>query len=466
MENSVPQPPPQVQPPAPPFQTTAAPTFPLFNPHGGFYQQPFPAVAPPFAFAPIGQSVAPAPVQGPWTYTGPSAAPTQGGGQYNADYGRGNGSFQSRAFFTREHADFIEKLKLKDAVEEARKKDREDIMRLRGFGWEIEKPGEKEKWRERESESEKAKVENRGKSKKHVGKDKGKGKVMDNAKEDEMKKWVASNFGGSLRMLSEKMEEVERNSKLKEAELEELKLLRVEKELRELRENSSSEKRKRDTMSPAKPGKGKVRSRSCLLKKGGRGKSTKSVEVSSDEDGKEKDDVVQNLSRTMEGSMSRNKEVSELRDLIKELLAAKGRDASSSNTGGEPEVGNAVVGRGQGEQNGKKVDSDEKLGTNEKRKDKEEGSLGLYFKDRIIYYDAMHYTEVQELCKKKGIPYKRKEAGVWELARLDFEVLLKLDAPDEKDEESEERKSEEEVENSESNSCSEEETQQDDIAGN
>ncbi|GBG64178.1 hypothetical protein CBR_g40878 [Chara braunii] len=300
MENSVPQPPPQVQPPVPPYPVAAALPFPPFQPHGGFYQQPFPAVTPPFGFAPMAQSVAPAPAQGPWTYAGSNSALAQGGGQFNNGYGRGNGGYQPRAFFTREHADFIEKLKLKDVVEEARKKDLEEITRLKGLGWEIEKP--KAKGKEKEVEIERAQGDKKGMSKKQVGKDKGKEKVADEGKEDAMKKWVASNFGGSLRILSEKMDEVERKSKLRDAELEELKILRAEKELRELRENSSSEKRKRETVSPTKLRRGKSRSRSGLLKKGGKGENTKPVEVSSDEEGKEKDAVVQNLSRKMEGS--------------------------------------------------------------------------------------------------------------------------------------------------------------------
>ncbi|GBG91690.1 hypothetical protein CBR_g53504 [Chara braunii] len=253
-----------------------------------------------------------------------------------------------------------------------------------------------------------------------------------------MKKWLATNFGGSLKILSEKLEEVDKKSKLKDDELEELKLLRAEKELRELRENSSSEKRKRE--SPSHPLKGKVRSRSVLLRKKGKEQTLKPVLLSSDEEGKgtERDGVVQNLSGKLDGSAGGTKDLAELKVLLKELLV--GKAACSSNVTAGQEVKQDEEGLGRGEQDGDAdVPHKVAVGTDKNEDgEKEEGSLGLYFKDRVIYYDAMHYTEIQALCKKKGISYKRKEGGVWELARLDFEVLLKLEKTEKKDEEEEE----------------------------
>ncbi|GBG74665.1 hypothetical protein CBR_g19073 [Chara braunii] len=435
MENTTPQPP-QAQPPMPPFQSAVAPPIPLFQ---SFYPNPFPApqsfpnATPQYAF-PMSHGLNTATAN--WAIGGPTSVPAQAGGQFSRGDGRGNGSYQPHAFFTREHANFIEKLKLKDAVEEARKKDLEEIARLRGLGWEVEEQ------KGRVPDTEKEKSQGKGKNKKQGGKHRGREKVDEAGKEDEMKKWVATNFGGSLRILSEKLEEVEKKSSLEVAELEELKLLRAEKELRELRENSSSEKRKRDIASPAKR-KRKVRSRSKLLRKAGRGGNAKYVEVSSDDDSKGQDAVVQNLSR---------------------IACSKGRDASSSNTGGTQGAMKVAIGMEQADQKGEAGPSGEK---SEKGKGKEEGGLGMYFKDRVVYYDAMHHTEIPELCKKKGVPYKCKEAGVWELARLDFEVLLKIEnAVDEKEEIDDEKGDEGSKDSSESSSSSDEEAQDDDIAGN
>ncbi|GBG74127.1 hypothetical protein CBR_g17838 [Chara braunii] len=216
--------------------------------------------------------------------------------------------------------------------------------------------------------------------------------------------------------------------------MEELKMLRAEKELRELRESSSNEKRKRDT-TPIRPKGGKVRSRTGLLKKGGRVKTPKPVEVSSDEGSKEKDAVVQNLDGKLGESGGNMKEVLVLKDLIQELLAAKGKDHDSCNTGDDGKKTEKKLGKTEhGGLTAEKVEGHEELepGT-AKESGKDDLAPDLYFRDRVVYYDAMHYTEIQTLCKKKGIAYKKKEAGVWELARLDFEVLQKLEKSEEEE---------------------------------
>ncbi|GBG77799.1 hypothetical protein CBR_g25730 [Chara braunii] len=202
---------------------------------------------------------------------------TGGNGYYNQGFGRGNGSNyqQPRAFFTREQVDFLEKLKLKDAVDEARKKDLEEIARLKAI--------------KEESEKRKEKVE-----------------------------------------------------------------------------------------------------------------------------------------RPSAGN-----------------LDAKGKEASCSNSEGNQDGEKRADALDEGGE-GKKVTTEGDEGM-AKGTRKEECTLGLYFKDRVVYYDAMHYTEIQEMCKKRGVTYRRKEAGVWELARLDFEVLLKMEKPAEKEADTDSKTSKEEA---------------------
>ncbi|GBG76732.1 hypothetical protein CBR_g22950 [Chara braunii] len=280
-------------------------------------------------------------------------------------------------------------------------------------------------------------------------------------KEESMKKWVAENFGNSLRILMAKLEDVEKKSKLKEGELEELKMLRMEKGLRELRESSSSVKRKRERASPARVGNNKTRSRISELRRRSRGK--KPLEIPSDGSGKERDAVVQDLEANMEDSVSGLKEVAQLKDLLLEILAAKGKKNSGSGKGTKQDE----------DKESEKADSHEEERTEREGEGEPNGktgdcTLGLYFKDRVIYYDAMHYTKVQELCKQRGVAYKRKEAGVWELARLDFEVLMKTENKEEK-KEAEVNESEEEthVSDNSSNSNSDRKSEEeDDIAGN
>ncbi|GBG71359.1 hypothetical protein CBR_g8778 [Chara braunii] len=214
--------------------------------------------------------------------------------------------------------------------------------------------------------------------------------------------------------------------------------------------------------SPGRPRVGKVRSRSGLLRKGEKKKTP--VEVSSDN--AEKDAVVQNLKGKLEGSGGNLEEVLVLKDLIEELLAAKSVARSSSGGIGMSMKGNEKQGEPEKGEKAKDVaekneEPDLAMG---KETGKEDLASGLYFKDRVVYYCAMHYTEIQPLCKKKDIPYKKKDGGVWELARLNFEVLQKLEDQKEESNTTDNETSEDSSEH-ESNSESEKDSGQNDIAG-
>ncbi|GBG76508.1 hypothetical protein CBR_g22256 [Chara braunii] len=362
-----------------------------------------------------------------------------------------------RAFFTREHVDFIDKLKFKEALEEAVKKEREELERLRGSAKEGDNSKEKGK------EIEKSKAKEAGKKQGGREKDKGKGKMVDDGKEDAMKKWVGENFGNSLRILSEKLEEVDRRSKLNDGELEELKMLRVEKELRELRENSSSEKKRKMSISPLKPRAGKVKSRSGLLKKNSRGAAREHVVVSSDDESKGRDAVVQNLSSRLDApGVSKPSELTEIKDLLKVVLAGKGQGVANA---GASFGSNAEGKKDSGQANGlaKDAGTEKELGK-EKEGGCDEESLGLYYKDRVVHYDSLHYTEVQLLCKSRGLTYKRKEAGVWELTHLDFEEY-RASMKREDEESKVEEKSEEDEEKKDSSSESDHDSEAA-VAGN
>ncbi|GBG69516.1 hypothetical protein CBR_g4352 [Chara braunii] len=69
---------------------------------------------------------------------------------------------------------------------------------------------------------------------------------------------------------------------------------------------------------------------------------------------------------------------------------------------------------------------------NDEEDEDDEGGLAAYMKLRQEFYSSLHYTRVQELCKQKNIQYFRKDAGAWELARLDLQEyanLLKEEKP-------------------------------------
>ncbi|GBG79579.1 hypothetical protein CBR_g29726 [Chara braunii] len=148
-----------------------------------------------------------------------------GYGNNYGGYGYNNGNWQgsgnpNRTFFTKEQAKFLEKLKFKQAVQEAAKQQTE----VKPTPTCNSEPG--------------LKIVEIGKK-----------KTED--KEEEMKKWVTKTFCDSLKLLTEKLDEVDKKSKLAEDEKEEVKRLCAEKELLELKDNSSSEKRKRHPSTPS-----------------------------------------------------------------------------------------------------------------------------------------------------------------------------------------------------------------------
>ncbi|GBG74543.1 hypothetical protein CBR_g18954 [Chara braunii] len=204
------------------------------------------------------------------------------------------------------------------------------------------------------------------------------------------------------------------------------------------------------SISPVRPRAGNVKSRSGLLKKNGQGAVRDHVVVSSDDDSKSRDAAVQNLSSRFDSpGGSKPSELTELKDLLKAVLAEKGQGVG--NVG--PSFGSNAEGRKEGGQtNGVAKDAGkEKELVKEKDCGGDEESMGLYYKDRVVHNDSLHYTEVQLLCKSRGLTYKQKEAGVWELARLDFEEY-RASMKGEDEESKVEEKSEDEEEKEESSS--------------
>ncbi|GBG79316.1 hypothetical protein CBR_g29465 [Chara braunii] len=54
----------------------------------------------------------------------------------------------------------------------------------------------------------------------------------------------------------------------------------------------------------------------------------------------------------------------------------------------------------------------------------DEGGLAAYMKLRLEFYNSLHYTHVQDLCKEKQVTYYRKEIGAWELTKLDLQEYV------------------------------------------
>ncbi|GBG81939.1 hypothetical protein CBR_g34122 [Chara braunii] len=292
----------------------------------------------------------------------------------------------NRAFFTRDYADLLDRSKFKEAVQETTKKQPVGVTDVT-------------------TEATKKKEESK-KSKQTV-----------DEKEEEMKRWVTSMFGCSFKILFDKLDNVDRKSKLEEAELEELRRLRAEKELRERKELASNDKRKRGGATPDK-----VRMKSVIRIKSRQPR--RGFGISDDEEGgMATNPVSTTTTRTnlkvrfdQEGN-KKDSGMDEIKGLLKELIAVvstkaepaegKGKQAAAETSGN----GASTVASGEGEE--------------ESEEEQDELGLAAYMHSRVENYKSMHYTHVRTMCLERGVSYIRKELGIMELARLDLEEYMR-----------------------------------------
>ncbi|GBG86334.1 hypothetical protein CBR_g41327 [Chara braunii] len=347
---------------------------------------------PPPANQPPGHQVAP--LQGGSSgLNNASSSNSRKGPTANEFPGPGN-----KVYFTKEYVDILEDIRMNKAVEEARKK----ISCSRRNSVHIGEPLDKDSRSNMRSADE--------------------GKSGD--KSDEMKAWVTTTFESSLKLITEKLHEVDQKVKLTSEDKAELARLREEKATlekatvkkvaaeNESKELSSSEKRNRGgerTLIDISPRIIWVRSRGSKTKP-----RTKRIDVSFDEEDGSVGAVKQNLKPKMETS-------SELSD-IKAMLAAL-LQSFADVKGKAPVIEHAPVTVPEDEMHGEKEDVDIVQNATNKEEEEEcdEGGLAVYLKMRQEFYSSLHYTRVQELCKEKSIPYFKKDLGAWELAKHDLQ---------------------------------------------
>ncbi|GBG86712.1 hypothetical protein CBR_g41776 [Chara braunii] len=190
----------------------------------------------------------------------------------NAFPGPGN-----RAYFTKEYMDIMEEIKTDKLLDEAKKK----VATSRRSGVKIvEIPAES----------------SRGENCVNT-------MIEKSDKTDEMKAWVTATLGDSLKLITEKLEEVDKKAKITSKEKEEFGRLCVISAAAEKKrmDSSSSEKRKRSrerTPAVCSPTTNPVKTRSRGSEK--QKSRTKRIDISSDEEGAT--GVKQNLHAKMEGS--------------------------------------------------------------------------------------------------------------------------------------------------------------------
>ncbi|GBG82830.1 hypothetical protein CBR_g36361 [Chara braunii] len=209
-----------------------------------------------------------------------------------------------------------------------------------------------------------------------------------------------------------------------EAERDELRKLRAEKELRELKEGMSSEKRKRVGATPGvSPRAGRVKTKSEVK---ARNRPQNGVLVLSDDDEADTCKRGGNLKKKFDEADSSSTSTSiqtkmgEIKDLLKSLVEALPKLVRAQDHR------KVAVTEEEEEQDNEKMET-EQTGEEEEETLEEKDELGLvaYMKNGVESYETMHHTHIRALCGEKGIPYIRTNMGVMELARLDLEEYMK-----------------------------------------
>ncbi|GBG73478.1 hypothetical protein CBR_g16819 [Chara braunii] len=270
----------------------------------------------------------------------------------------------NRAYFTKEYMDILEGIKMDKALDEAKKK----IATSRRGGTRItELPCD------------------RSRSEHRTG-----GRSEKSDKTDEMKAWVTSTVGDSLKCIIEKLAAVDKKSKLTSDEEEELERLRKEKTRSEKvsTDSTSSEKRKGGggVCPPVinSPSANRVKTRA---RGSAKGKSrSKRIDVSSEQEGQA--GVKQNLQAKMEGSG----ELGDIKKMLAALMQGLGDEKGKAKVVEREPVKYAPSERDD-------VDLVQNATCTEDEEDADDRGLAAYIMLRLDFYQSLHYSKVQEMCK-------------------------------------------------------------------
>ncbi|GBG79621.1 hypothetical protein CBR_g29770 [Chara braunii] len=298
----------------------------------------------------------------------------------NAFLGSGN-----RAYFTKEYMDILENIKMNKALDEAKNK--------------IAAPRQ------------------RGLKMAEILEESSRSGSRTTDKTDEMKVWVSSTLGESLRLIMAKLEEIDKKTNITVTEKEELEMLRKAKVAECVAEgNKEGGKDRKDAFSSEKRKRAGARTpvenslSAAHAKPRSRGSSKtrpKRIEISSD------DEAAGNVKQNLHSKMENNSELADIKQMLVSLMQGIGDAKSKANVvKPTPRETEAVA------------NEDVNLAQNSslaEEEEEDEGGLAAYMKVRGEYYSSLHYTRVQELCKEKGIQYFRKDMGVWELAKHDLQ---------------------------------------------
>ncbi|GBG68954.1 hypothetical protein CBR_g3653 [Chara braunii] len=195
-----------------------------------------------------------------------------------------------------------------------------------------------------------------------------------------MKAWVTTLFGSSLKLITEKLQEVDLKVKIASTDKVELTRLREEKVAWEKAAQTNAatgEKKSRELSSSEKRKRGVVRTPVDNSPRGNRLRSRGSKAPAVDQ----------------------------------ELAAAQEEEDPIDE---------------------EDIDIIQNAFNKEEEENGDECGLATYMKMRQKFYNLLHYTRVQELSKQKSISYFKKDQGEWELAKVDLQEytdMLKEERP-------------------------------------
>ncbi|GBG58626.1 hypothetical protein CBR_g26 [Chara braunii] len=280
-----------------------------------------------------------------------------------------------------------------------------------------------------------------------------------------MKAWIASTFGGSVKKIADKLEEVDRKTS---AAIQDRGKKRMEEAEEEKQDGGSSEKRKREFASPAAA---RSRSKSRSKSVGGDIKvQPLRINISDDDDERragEKQRVNTRIDETQEHQVNvrEGEKLDEIKNVLQALMGKTEASGSSptKNCGGN---------KGGTSDNMKKehcMEVEAKVQVVKSVKEKAvmaQEEVIEYMRCCLDYY--MTLKEVKAMCKKRDARCDRKDKGAWELAKQDTDQFAKLvnNTEGEEDDEGEGNSTREEDEEDCNSGGEDNDEEEGDVSGN
>ncbi|GBG67223.1 hypothetical protein CBR_g84886 [Chara braunii] len=233
-------------------------------------------------------------------------------------------------------------------------------------------------------------------------------------KNEDMKSWVTTTLGDSLKLINSKLEEVNKKLKLDATEWDELERLRREVQGgKDNKELSSNEKRKRSvagTLVQNSPSAARARPRS----KGSSKTKLKRIELSDDEG---PSGTKQKLQSKLESTKN---ELSDIKRMLVALMSGL-PDPKGKTKVIDPRMAMGAEPKHPEEVDLEDVNIAQNVQVEGDEEDLNEDGFAAYMKIRAEYYDSLHYTRVQELCRERDVEYFKKDVAMWELAKQDLQ---------------------------------------------